>query len=273
MAENPLTPFSTGAVGFFRRLFGPAATELGEILADKVRAYRAKNLEKVLETAQARIGALATQELPLRFSIPFFEKASLDDDTDLIERWANLLVSATLEYKPENLAFIDILARLSPTEAKILEAMVPQEIETEAESPGPEYATFTWHMVGRREAVSQIGGVLSKVSFRDGKLSADGRAIIEAVVNMDLGMIIESIAARAIDIDDHSEWFQARDGLDNDMISLDILISTGLAARTTLFQATRDVSVTASVVAATALGFEFVKACRGDRVRAAEDNA
>lgn len=265
MAENPLTPFSAGTVGFFRRLFGPAATELGEILADKVRSYRAKNLEKVLEAAKVRIGNEDAQELPLRFSIPFFEKASLDDDVELIERWANLLASATLDYKPEKLAFIDILARLSPAEAKLLENMVPHQIETDSPSDVPEYAIFTWQTAGKKDVVSQLGGIVSKTSFEDGKLTQEGRNIAKKIIDMDLGLIIESISARPLDIDDRGEWFESRSNIEKDLIQFDILISAGLAARSNLFQATKEVSVTASVVAATALGFEFVKACRGDQ--------
>ena len=52
---------------------------------------------------------------------PFLEKCSLEDeDSELINQWATLLVSAGSEYKTNHPAFVDILSQIGPSEAMLL---------------------------------------------------------------------------------------------------------------------------------------------------------
>jgi hypothetical protein len=122
--ENPLTPFSQGTVGLLRRLFGPAASELGEALADRVRIYRAKNLKRIIESAEAKLGNEKVEELPLRFSIPLIEKASQEDDAVLSEMWANLLASAAKEVRDDHYLMLRVLSALTPTSVELLDYIV-----------------------------------------------------------------------------------------------------------------------------------------------------
>lgn len=124
MPDNPLTPISSGGVGFLRRLFGPAASELGEVLADRVRAYRAKNLQRILTKAEKKLEGRLIEELPLRFSIPLLEKASLEDDDALVEMWANLLADAGKEIREEHYLMQKVLSSITPGAAELLDYIV-----------------------------------------------------------------------------------------------------------------------------------------------------
>ena len=67
---------------------------------------------------------LSKRSVPLKFLIPFFEKASLQDDAErLSNMWSTLLARARDDYKDRYVTYIDILNGLSPHEASILSAM------------------------------------------------------------------------------------------------------------------------------------------------------
>lgn len=258
-----LEPFSQGTVGLLRRLFGPAASEIGEVFADKVRAYRRDNFAKVLGKAEQKIGDEELEALPLRFSIPFAEKASLVEDDSLAEKWANLLASAATNFSDEHVAFINILARLSPSEAKLLDRLVPPTLIPGTESKLPDHVVFKRQTDGAKDVIPGIGGILSKISFKDGKLSEEGRRIADLVVNKDFGsLVVESMRAQPMDIEDHSDWIVFNKSIDEYLVSIDLLQAEGLVERTELFRATSEVSVKVSVISATALGWMFANACR-----------
>ena len=124
--KDPVTPFSEGAVGFVRRVFGPAATEIGETLADHVRAYRARNLRQIMDNAQAKAVASQTGSLPPRFSIPLLEHASLEDDESLQEMWANLVKNSSEEIRDDHYLMRDILSNLTPNSADLLSRIIGQ---------------------------------------------------------------------------------------------------------------------------------------------------
>jgi hypothetical protein len=140
MSENPLTPFSQGSIGFLRRLFGPATTEIGEALADKVRAYRSKNLQKVLDKAEKLISSDPVEELPLRFSIPLIEHASREDDKRIQNIWANLLRSASEGITDNHYLMLRILSDLTPNSVDLLNKIVGKFFEREEW-----YEELEWH--------------------------------------------------------------------------------------------------------------------------------
>lgn len=102
------------------KLLGPAADEIGQILQDKVRAYRAKNLTNVLHKTQDKIltSGQSVSAVPTKLLLPLIEGASLEDDDDLSEKWAGLLASA---------AAIDSQRSFHPSFPKILSEMTALE--------------------------------------------------------------------------------------------------------------------------------------------------
>ena len=60
--------------------------------------------------------------LPLKYAIPILQGATLEEDNDLQDLWINLLVNAVANKKIEiKRVYMDILERLSPMEATILQ--------------------------------------------------------------------------------------------------------------------------------------------------------
>jgi hypothetical protein len=107
-------------------LLGPAASELGQLLADQVRFARWRAALAIVERAKSisKERGLSRKVIPIRFLVPFLEKASLQDtESDIAEMWSALLARAQDEYEDRYISYIEILNRLSSTESHMLNNM------------------------------------------------------------------------------------------------------------------------------------------------------
>ena len=105
---------------------GPLEQATG-LVEDKLRYMRWERQQRFMERVCQKLKELdenfPTKQIPLKFAVPLFQAASLEDDDYLQDLWANLLVNASVEKQRLELrrAYIDILERLSPLEALMLE--------------------------------------------------------------------------------------------------------------------------------------------------------
>lgn len=99
------------------------------LISDRLAYFR---LEKAIELAdnverklKAR-GVDTTRYVPVNFGLPLIEKATVEEDPTLSEKWANLLSNARDPNKiMPNRSFVSILADLEPIDASILDDIVP----------------------------------------------------------------------------------------------------------------------------------------------------
>lgn len=111
-------------INFMNKLLGASTTEFGELLADNVRYRRLRNQVKIFNKTRELLekNKLEARELNLKTIVPLIEKASIEEDELLQEKWANLI--ASIATSPENglePRLINTLSSLSPLEAKILD--------------------------------------------------------------------------------------------------------------------------------------------------------
>ena len=138
MADEPSSPVSIRAeipedssrriVDAVIDLFSPV-TEIAGALGDRVRTYRTESALRVFRRAKelAEENGLRLSAPPLKFLLPFIEKCSMEDDTpSLPEMWAQLLVSASSEFKPEMIIFADIISKITSVEARILRSIAEE---------------------------------------------------------------------------------------------------------------------------------------------------
>lgn len=119
------------------KVAGPFSEELGLLLRDKIRMYRLKNLQQILEMMR-RILADAEVEaspVPPRLLLPIIESASVEDDEMMQELWAHLLASAAQEPDAVPPSFVEILKQLSPQEAQFLTQVYGQTLPIVARVP------------------------------------------------------------------------------------------------------------------------------------------
>lgn len=137
------------------KVLGPAAEEVGQMLGDRMRLHRLRNVHRMLEAYRAYMEThrLEASRIPLLKEIlPIVEHASLEDDADLTRRWAQLLASTTAG-DGINAGYPAILAQLSPTDARVLDVLfdqsqssdrpLPALLESVEFGPGFDFETLT----------------------------------------------------------------------------------------------------------------------------------
>jgi hypothetical protein len=118
---------------FLERILGPVSDEVGQAIADPIRAWRARRLQRanaILLAAATLVDDSGTTAQPVagRILWPLLEKSSVEEDDELQGRWAALLANAAMT--PENVlpGFPTILAELSPIHVRILDWMYQQGV-------------------------------------------------------------------------------------------------------------------------------------------------
>lgn len=95
------------------------------IFNDKLCYVRWKRLNRFIEQANRKMEQLGIDEIqnpiPLKFFIPLLQGATLEENDELQDIWVRLLLKSISDERVElKRVYIDILERLSPLEAKIL---------------------------------------------------------------------------------------------------------------------------------------------------------
>lgn len=113
-----------GIEGFLKSVCKPALDEFGLYCGDKVRVWRLNNIIKILEKSQNKLTFINDKlELKIdpKIALGIIENGSLTDDITLQELWSGLFAaSCTSEVSDENIIFVDILKKLTSSQAKIL---------------------------------------------------------------------------------------------------------------------------------------------------------
>lgn len=104
-----------------------APRELLGWLGDQVRVHRVRSALKTLQRTReiaSQCGVILTAP-PTKFLAQFLEASSLEEpeDVDLIEAWANLLVTAATDYDSKHVFFTTVLKQLSAVEIELLEVL------------------------------------------------------------------------------------------------------------------------------------------------------
>jgi hypothetical protein len=108
---------------FVGTIFGAASIEFSEMLGDRVGWWRLKQSIRLAKKAKELLDAegLTPEQVPLRTAVPLLESGSLEQDENLVDRWAALLANAaggTVAVPP---SFGNVLRELEPPAALLLE--------------------------------------------------------------------------------------------------------------------------------------------------------
>jgi hypothetical protein len=106
-------------------VFGAASLELSQMLGERVGYWRLKQSIRLAKKAKKMLDeeGLTPQQVPLRTAVPLLEAGSLEEDDDLVGRWASLLANAsggTTEVPP---SFANVLREIEPAAAQLLDAI------------------------------------------------------------------------------------------------------------------------------------------------------
>ncbi|HAW92158.1 hypothetical protein [Parvibaculum sp.] len=116
---------SREAMHLLTRLIGPVA-DITDVLSDRIRFHRWKTALRVVERASVLAGERNRELSPveLKFLVPFIEEASLEaEDSELNEKWANLLVTAGT-YTGVNYKWcVECLSAIDAWQARLLDTL------------------------------------------------------------------------------------------------------------------------------------------------------
>jgi hypothetical protein len=168
-------------------------TERRGLKADLIRLQREEVALEIARRARRRaeIENVELNPVPNKMLVPFLEKASLEDmKSEMHDRWAALLLSASRRYQAQHLTFIDILGRLSVVEIKLIE-------EVCFGSPGfPEMSYPSGHIEENHGAVVAFHSLLATEPAASGEeTKAAYDRFIEAC-KLKYGKILRAVVAK-----------------------------------------------------------------------------
>ena len=183
---------------------GPIEQGLG-IFEDKLRYTRWERQRRLMERAGAFLAERGLDAppngVPLKFAVPLLQAASLEDDDQLQDLWARLLVNATIE--PEiamHRVFISMLENMSSLDARVLfclretsagphDALVTSELPDSAtvwredmaqhKTQPSEDVLFSLGNLGRLGAITGLGTAGGGTSWVATHLTILGRRLVD----------------------------------------------------------------------------------------------
>ncbi|QNR22773.1 Abi-alpha family protein [Croceimicrobium hydrocarbonivorans] len=122
-----------GAINFLSKICTPAADEFGLMLQDKVRYWRICNLIKMAQKSQDKLKIDPTHHnliLNPRIANEIMNNSSWQDDENLLDMWAGLLVSSLSKKQNDDskIIYIQTLKSLSTVQARIIKFICDEVI-------------------------------------------------------------------------------------------------------------------------------------------------
>jgi hypothetical protein len=123
LVEGTLAPFHE----LILLLLGPAAEEAGGMLKQSVERFRASRTTRFFSRTSDKIQAtgVGPQPVSLKILLPIVESASVEDDDDLQDVWANLLANAATSPYGDGIvpSYPAILKDLTARDVKYLDTL------------------------------------------------------------------------------------------------------------------------------------------------------
>lgn len=129
--SNDLSESINKGVDLFHRLTGPVCDDIGAIISDSMKPYRAKNLVRVIqETGRIlRDAGLPANAVPTRLLFPIADASSIEDNETLQDMWAGLLATASQQTDSVSPSFIETLKQMTPDDARHFEVICQDSVK------------------------------------------------------------------------------------------------------------------------------------------------
>ncbi len=150
-----------GARSFISAVLKAPGEALGGLFADLINERRHANLIKITGRSQERLSnaGVSAKEVPLSIIHPALQAASLEEEPDLQEIWANLLANAAdpRETTPLSPSFPAILKELSAREVRLLDTLFQEASDEVKRSRRPDPARVGFTEAQLKSALSKAG--------------------------------------------------------------------------------------------------------------------
>jgi len=150
--------------------------KIGELLGDCVSHWQWCNRINIAEKAYRKLQEknIDPRALPPSFAVPLLRDAGDVEDEFLQDLWAALITSATADDRNVNIAFVDILHSMNPSDAIFLDAVLRTqhagrdgriEAVMNASTLTQEQATMSSHNLARLGLFNVTGNRLIDIAF------------------------------------------------------------------------------------------------------------
>ncbi|MCK8143387.1 DUF4393 domain-containing protein [Flavobacterium sp. I-SCBP12n] len=115
---------------FLGKLISPTIEEVGLLMSDNIKFLRFKNQVRILLKAKEYVESknLTLTEIPIKILVPLLEKASLENNESLQDKWAKMLVNmVNSEKNLQNQIFPYLLSQISIEEFNELKELIIKE--------------------------------------------------------------------------------------------------------------------------------------------------
>lgn len=129
--SNDFSESVNKAVDLIHRLTGPVCDDIGAMISDAMKPYRAKNLVNTLRKTERilRDARLPANAVPTRLLFPIAEASSIEDNETLQDMWAGLLATASQQTDSVSPSFIETLKQMAPDDARHLEVICQDSVK------------------------------------------------------------------------------------------------------------------------------------------------
>lgn len=164
------------AKSFVDKLVLPPIEELGLLVRDQISYWRFNNQIKILNKAKyiCEQHGICVKAIPPKLLCPYLENASLEDDDELQDKWATLLVNMVdSQQNIQNHVFPYILSQLSKDEFNLLESVLIEKEKRVSELEN-ELSGF---LTNRTGIEGELKSKLAELNQKLKDLSPDGRYV------------------------------------------------------------------------------------------------
>lgn len=164
------------AKSFVDKLVLPPIEELGLLVRDQISYWRFNNQIKILNKAKSicEKNKINVKAIPPKLLCPYLENASLEDDDELQDKWAILLVNMVdSQQNIQNHVFPYILSQLSKDEFNLLESVLIEKKKRISELE-KELSEF---LINRSGIENDLKSKLIELKQKLENLSPDGKYI------------------------------------------------------------------------------------------------
>jgi hypothetical protein len=121
------------AAAFIDGIFGNSISNSMGLIADKLAYYRLGKAIELQERVEKKLQALGVERryVPVAFGLPIIEKATIEDNSVLQDKWANLLTNArNASYdKPLRRNYSSMLADMEPLDTLVLDTVAREYLQ------------------------------------------------------------------------------------------------------------------------------------------------
>jgi len=178
------------AKGFIDRLVLPSAEELGLLIKDQISFWRFNNQVRILNKARelCEKNNVSVKAIPPKLLYPYLEHASLEDDDELQDKWAILLVNMVdSRQNIQNHVFPYILSQLSSDEFKILESALIEKDRRVSELE----EELSYFLENRPAIENRLKSEFDEINEKLQSFSLDGKQVYSAEA-MELRSLVRS---------------------------------------------------------------------------------